>query len=55
LPVLDFSGDTSGGGGADGFYEYHSAVILTHAGCYRLAVTWDGGEWYTIFAAGVRT
>jgi hypothetical protein len=29
-----------------------SAVAITHAGCYRLDVSWNGGGWYVIFAAG---
>ena len=29
-----------------------STVAITHAGCYRLDVSWNGGGWYIIFAAG---
>jgi hypothetical protein len=29
-----------------------SVVAITHAGCYRLDVSWNGGGWYIIFAAG---
>jgi len=53
-PVLIFSGIVSSAGLA-GFHVYRSGVILTHTGCYKLDVSWGGGEWYTIFAAGGRT
>jgi len=29
-----------------------STVAITHAGCYRLDVSWNDGGWYVIFAAG---
>jgi hypothetical protein len=31
---------------------YRTFLFITHAGCYELQVTWAGGDWYTIFAAG---
>lgn len=27
-------------------------LAITHAGCYRLDVSWNGSGWYTFFAAG---
>jgi hypothetical protein len=29
-----------------------TTLIITHAGCYELAVSWAGGGWQTVFAAG---
>jgi hypothetical protein len=52
-PVLIIT--ASGAAGSDSFFVFRSVLILTHAGCYKLDVSWDSGEWYTIFAAGGRT
>jgi hypothetical protein len=27
-------------------------LLITHAGCYELDVSWPGGGWQTVFAAG---
>jgi hypothetical protein len=53
VPVLSFQPRVSGAGPA--FGEMLSDLILTHAGCYKLDVTWQGGEWSSIFAVGGRT
>jgi hypothetical protein len=37
---------------ADYWIPYRTLLFITHAGCYELQVTWSGGSWYTIFAAG---
>jgi hypothetical protein len=31
---------------------YRTLLFITHAGCYEIQVSWAGGGWYTIFAAG---
>lgn len=31
---------------------YRTFLIITHSGCYKLQVSWAGGDWSTIFAAG---
>jgi hypothetical protein len=36
----------------EGFFGWPMGLVFTHAGCYKLDVAWNGGEWYTIFAAG---
>jgi len=51
VPVLRFGI----AGAPQDFVDHPSNLILTHAGCYELAVTWDGGGWSSIFAVGGRT
>jgi hypothetical protein len=53
-PVLTFepSRPVATGSSAPAFFEHLSNLFVTHAGCYRLDVTWDGGEWSSIFAVG---
>jgi hypothetical protein len=29
-----------------------TTLLITHAGCYQLDVSWPGGGWQTVFAAG---
>lgn len=36
----------------EGFFGWPMGLVFTHAGCYKLDVSWSGGEWYTIFSAG---
>jgi hypothetical protein len=31
---------------------YRTLLFITHASCYEIQVSWAGGGWYTIFAAG---
>jgi hypothetical protein len=31
---------------------YWTLLFITLAGCYELQVSWAGGTWHTIFAAG---
>ncbi len=56
-PVLDFGGDPIDAVAGE-YNEFHSALYLYQAGCYRLDVTWKGSappsarEWYTIFSVG---
>jgi hypothetical protein len=35
-----------------GWHEWGSGVYIGEAGCYALDVTWPGGSWRTIIAAG---
>jgi len=35
-----------------GWREYGSYLIILQAGCYALQVTWSGGSWRMVFAAG---
>jgi hypothetical protein len=44
-PALDYPTAVS-------WVTYRMFLFMTHAGCYELQVSWDGGGWYTIFAAG---
>jgi hypothetical protein len=44
-PTLDFPT-------AIDWVPYRTLLIITHADCYELRVSWAGGSWYTIFAAG---
>jgi hypothetical protein len=48
-PVLDFPTNS-----APGVYWLGGVtnLAITHAGCYRLDVSWTSGGWSTIFAAG---
>jgi hypothetical protein len=48
-PVLDIP---AGPAAYFGWIGGPSTVAITHAGCYRLDVSWNGGGWYIIFAAG---
>jgi hypothetical protein len=32
--------------------EYRTGLVVGHAGCYKVDVTWPGGEWYIILAVG---
>jgi hypothetical protein len=34
------------------YSSYRTELFITHAGCYRMTVTWPGGSWSLIFAAG---
>ncbi len=56
-PVLIFEprGSIADGSTTSVFFEDNSFLISTHAACYRLDVTWQGGGWSTIFAVGGRT
>lgn len=47
-PVLDLpaQADTSG------WITTPTTVAITHSGCYQLIVSWTGGGWHTVFAAG---
>lgn len=38
--------------GVDGWLTTPATIAITHAGCYRLDVSWTGGGWYTIVAIG---
>ncbi|MGZ3584602.1 MAG: hypothetical protein ACXWQR_16830 [Ktedonobacterales bacterium] len=37
---------------SDSWVGTPATVAITHAGCYRLDVLWNGGGWFVIFAAG---
>jgi len=50
--TLDSNGFTSSGAVGPVFLEWPTFFTVPHAGCYRLDVSWDGGGWSTIFAAG---
>jgi hypothetical protein len=34
------------------YSSYRTELFITHAGCYQMTVTWPGGNWSLIFAAG---
>ena len=34
------------------YWSYQTELFITHAGCYLMKVTWPGGSWSYIFAAG---
>jgi hypothetical protein len=34
------------------YSSYRTELFITHAGCYRMTVTWPGGDWSLIFSAG---
>src|SRR5262249_9255093 len=36
----------------DGYLGYLTDLFIVHAGCYQMSVTWPGGGWSLIFAAG---
>jgi hypothetical protein len=35
-----------------GYSSYRTELFITHAGCYRMTASWQGGRWSLIFAAG---
>lgn len=45
------SGDFHGSP-VSGWYEWGSYLYLLKAGCYSMDVSWPGGAWHVIFAAG---
>jgi hypothetical protein len=50
--VLDQSNPFYHGTPEPGWNEWGSGLYIPVAGCYALQVTWPGGHWRTIFAAG---
>jgi hypothetical protein len=49
--VMDPLGDAHGTVRFD-WVEYRTGLVVGHAGCYKVDVTWPGGEWYIILAVG---
>lgn len=47
-PVLDLPAQAA----TSGWIITPTTVAITHSGCYQLSVSWTGGGWRTIFAAG---
>jgi hypothetical protein len=57
-PVLGMGAGSEGNGGdyhgspVSGWYEWGSVLYLLTAGCYSMDVSWPGGAWHVVFAAG---
>ena len=53
-PVLVLNGSNEGYHGTrpGGWYEWGSFLYLLTAGCYSMDVSWPGGGWHIVFAAG---
>jgi hypothetical protein len=41
-----------GGPMPTGYSSYRTELFITQSGCYQMTVTWSGGSWSYIFAAG---
>jgi hypothetical protein len=50
--VLDSMNEGYHGAPANGWYEWGSFLYLLAAGCYSMDVSWPGGGWHIVFAAG---
>jgi hypothetical protein len=50
--VLDSRNEGYHGVPASGWYEWGSFLYLLTAGCYSMDVSWSGGSWHIVFAAG---
>lgn len=50
--VLDSRNEGYHGSPASGWYEWGSFLYLLTAGCYSMDVSWPGGSWHMVFAAG---
>jgi hypothetical protein len=50
--VLDSRNEGYHGSPASGWYEWGSFMYLLTAGCYSMDVSWPGGSWRIVFAAG---
>ncbi len=53
-PVLVLDGSNAGYHGVpeSGWFEWGSFLYLLTAGCYSMDVSWPGGGWHIVFAAG---
>lgn len=53
-PLLVLYGSNGGNHGSpvNGWSEWGSFLYLLTAGCYSMDVTWQGGGWHIVFAAG---
>ncbi len=53
-PVLVLDGRNEGyhGPAASGWDEWGSFLYVLEAGCYSMDVSWPGGAWHVVFAAG---
>jgi hypothetical protein len=49
--VMDPLGDAHGTVRFD-WVEYRTSLVVGHAGCYQIDVTWPGGGWHIILAVG---
>lgn len=49
--VMDPTGEAHGTVRFD-WVEYRTGLVVGHAGCYQVDVTWPGGGWYIILAVG---
>jgi hypothetical protein len=49
-PVLDL--DNGFNRAFTGWADTPTTFVVAHAGCYRMAVAWQGGGWSTTFAVG---
>jgi hypothetical protein len=47
-PVLDLPAQAA----TSGWITTPATVAIIHSGCYQINVSWAGGGWHTIFAAG---
>ena len=53
VPILIMDPDVDFPGSAPLTWVVERTLLfLTHAGCYQLDVSWAGGDWQTVFAAG---
>lgn len=51
-PAFSVQGGRDNGEVDTGWHEWDSDLFIPAAGCYALDVSWPGGSWRTIFAAG---
>ncbi len=53
VPILSMDLDVEFPGSAQQTWvAARTLLFITHAGCYELDVSWPGGSWQTVFAAG---